>query len=49
MSIMSLTKERIEELSNQCERKRDELNEILSKTNKDLWKDDLRTLSKQLM
>ena len=48
MSIMSLTKERIEELSNQCERKRDELNDILSKTNKDLWKDDLRTLSQQL-
>ena len=44
MPIMSLTEERISDLSRQCDNKRSELEDILSKTSKDLWRDDLMKL-----
>lgn len=48
MPIFSFSLEKINELNNQTESKNKELNEILSKSEKDLWKNDLENISKQL-
>ena len=48
MPIFSFSLEKIEELNNQTDSKNKELNEILSKSEKDLWKEDLGNISKQL-
>lgn len=46
--IINMTLEKINELESQCKNKRSELKIIISKSDKDLWKDDLFQLSKKL-
>lgn len=48
LPIISLTLEKIDELKLQCQNKKNELKIILSKTDKDLWKEDLNSLSKMI-
>ena len=48
MPIISMTSEKIKELENQCQNKRTELKNIMSKTDKDLWKIDLNNILKML-
>lgn len=48
MPLVSLSLEKIEELNKQTNSKNEELNEIKSKTEKDLWKNDLTSVLKQL-
>jgi DNA gyrase/topoisomerase IV subunit B len=48
MPIISMTKEKIEELETSCKNKKKEVKDLLSKTNKDLWKDDLNELLAKL-
>lgn len=45
LPIISLTEERIIELEKQTRNKEDQLNTIINKSNKDLWKDDLESIS----
>lgn len=46
MQLVSLSQEKIKELDNQRDSKQKELNIIKSKTEKDLWKDDLQPIIK---
>lgn len=46
MPVINMTLEKINELESQCKNKRNELKIIMSKSDKDLWKDDLFELSK---
>lgn len=46
--VINMTLEKINELESQCKNKRTELKIIISKSDKDLWKDDLFQLSKKL-
>jgi len=46
MQLVSLSQEKIKELENQRDSKQKELNIIKSKTEKDLWKDDLQPIIK---
>jgi DNA topoisomerase-2 len=48
MPIISMTKEKIEELDNQCKNKKKEVKDLLSKTREDLWKIDLEELLSKL-
>jgi DNA gyrase/topoisomerase IV subunit B len=48
MPLVSLSLEKIEELNKQTNSKNAELNDILNKTEKDLWKQDLDEILKQL-
>lgn len=48
MPIISMTSDKIRELENQCENKLQELKDITSKTEKDLWKIDLNKVLKEL-
>ena len=48
MQIVSLTGEKITELNKQRDEKQRELNNIKSKTEKDLWKDDLQKILKMI-
>ena len=48
MQIVSLTQEKIFELNKQKDEKQRQLDYINSKTEKDLWKDDLQVVLKML-
>ena len=48
MPLVSLSLEKIEELNKQTNSKNAELKEIQSKTEKDLWRQDLEFISRQL-
>ncbi len=48
LPIYSLTKEKIDELMNKMSEKKSELETIQSKTEKQLWKDDLEALKKSI-
>ena len=48
MQIVSLTGEKIDELNKQRDEKQRQLNNIKSKTEKDLWKDDLQGILKMI-
>jgi DNA gyrase/topoisomerase IV subunit B len=48
MPIINMTLDKINELENQCKNKRSELKDIISKSDKDLWRNDLFELSKRL-
>jgi DNA topoisomerase-2 len=48
MPLLSLSLEKIEELNKQTNSKNAELNDILNKTEKDLWRQDLKEILKEL-
>ncbi len=48
MSVISFTKERIEELEKQTREKLNQLNELKEKSEKQLWKDDLNSIQNLL-
>ena len=48
MPIISMTKEKIEELENQCKRKKKEVKDLTVKSKEDLWMDDLKELLMKL-
>ena len=48
MQIVSLTGEKIDELNKQKDEKQRQLDMIKSKTEKDLWRDDLQDISKMI-
>jgi DNA gyrase/topoisomerase IV subunit B len=48
MPIISMTKEKIEELDDHCKGKKKELKDLLLKTKEDLWKEDLLELLDKL-
>lgn len=49
MQLVSLSSEKIKELQNQRNNKQKELDILQSKTEKDLWKDDLHSLINNLI
>lgn len=48
ITIDNLTEEKIEELENMCKKKKGELGILTSKTDKDLWMDDIKLIKKDL-
>ena len=48
MPIISLTKEKIDDLTKLCNKKKKELNDLKKKTERDLWRDDLLVLQKSI-
>jgi DNA topoisomerase-2 len=48
MPVISMTKERIQDLETQTQNKQSQINELKKKTKVQLWKDDLQNLEKYL-